>query len=425
MSNNKRKTDYIILGVLGALITGVLFALVFSGWVKQDRSGMPGVRTTLSTNVDAAIVCYTLFERLSISVERSEKVLVGDVFEKIDVLFLLDSIIPIHTGEIKDIQSWLIGGGVLICTKIPKGLHPKLDKFQKRKTSSSNFSHMPKKNTRSRLSQTTLIPTERQSLPLARDILEVQFETFYTFDAATLDPNHTRGAFEPLLIDNCGIRIVMHELGHGRIIILSDSSFLANGQIGKSDNSVLAVNLVSYALSKARGNKVVFDEYHLGFGYHQTGFRVLAKMLFSTAAGWTVLSLTVAGVLYIIYKGRRFGIRRNLARKYRRSKLEYIYAVGSTYRSAGADRLTLKLIVNWLKHKVTNLTGLAQNAPNRTIAAELSRRSGVDQLKYEDIFDRCDMLIAQERLSQRQMLLIIKELARIEMEVFNEHRSRK
>jgi hypothetical protein len=425
VSNNKRKTDYLILGVLGALIIGVLFALVFSGWVRQDRSGMPGVRTTLSTNVDAAIVCYTLFERLGISVGRSEKVLIGDVFGKIDVLFLLNPIIPIHAGEIKNLQAWLIGGGVLICTEIPKGLRPNLDKLEKNKSSSSNFSHMPKKPKRSGRSQATPIPIEWRSMPLARDISEVHFETFDTFDADTLDPNHPGGAFEPLLFDNCGIRIVAHELGHGHIIILSDSTFLANGQIGKSDNSVLAVNLVSYALSKARGKKVVFDEYHLGFGYHQTGFKVLGKMLFSTAAGWMVLSLTVAGVLYVIYKGRRFGFRRSFERKYCRSKLEYIYAVGSTYRSAGANRLTLELIYDWLKHKATNLAGLTPNASNGTIANELSRRSGSDPQKYKEVFDRCDKLIAQTSLSERHLLLIIKQLVQIEMEVFNEHRNRK
>jgi hypothetical protein len=420
--NNKQKTDYIILGVLGVLITGVLFALVFSGWVKQKHSGMPGVRTTLSTNVDAALVCYTLLERLRISVERSEKVLIGDVFEKIDVLFLLNPVIPIHAGEIKDIQSWLISGGVLICTEIPKGLYPKLNKLKQSRASSANSSRKRERPTRAGRSQTTYILPERQNLPLARDVSEVYFETFHTFDDAAIpDSNDSGVAFKPLLVDNCGIRVVTRELGYGHIIILTDSSFLANGQIGKNDNSVLAVNLVSYALSKARGKRVVFDEYHLGFGYHQTGFRVMSKMLFSTAAGWTVLSLTFAGVLYLIYKGRRFGIRRSIEKKSRRSKLEYIYAAGSTYSSAGANRLTLQIILNWLKHKLTNLTGLAQNASNRLIAAELSRRSGKDNLRYEDVLDRCDTLVAQKRLSERQMLLIVKELARIEMEVFNEH----
>jgi hypothetical protein len=208
------------------------------------------------------------------------------------------------------------------------------------------------------------------------------------------------------------------------LIVLSDSSFLANGQIGKSDNSVLAVNLVSYALSKAGGSKVVFDEYHLGYGHHESGLDVMGVLLFTTAAGWAVLSLTAAGVLYLIHKGRRFGFRRDLERKQRRSKLEYIYGVGATYRAAGANRLTLELIVFWLKRKLTNLVGLPQNASNGVIAAALSRRTGVDPRQYKGIFDKCDRLLARARLSERHLLLTMKQLAQIETEVFNEHRNR-
>lgn len=425
MLGNKHKTDYLILAVLGAVTGGILITLVLLDLIKKDHSGTPGVRTTFSTNEDAAIVCYTLFERLGLMVGRSEKAVLGNEMGKTDVLFLLDPTIPLHAGEIKNIHTWLFSGGVLICTEIPKGLHPDLDKLNKKINHSSNYRRMSRKAKQSRESQFTYIPDERKNLPLAQDISEIYFGTSEVFGADVLNTKRPGNSIVPLLYDNRGIRIVMRELGLGRIIILSDSSFLANGLIGKSDNSVLAVNLISYALSNARDNKVIFNEYHLGYGYHQTGFSVLSRMLFTTTAGWAVLSLTVAGVLYIIYKGRRFGFRRSLGKKHRRSKIEYIYGVGSTYRSAGANRLTLELIYDWLKRKTTDLTGLTTNVSNETIAGELSRRSGLDSRKYKEIFDRCDKLIAQSSLSERHMLLMIKQLVRIEMEVFNEHRNRK
>jgi hypothetical protein len=188
---------------------------------------------------------------------------------------------------------------------------------------------------------------------------------------------------------------------------------------------VLAANLVCFALSKAGGTNVVFDEYHQGSGHHTSGFSVLGKLLFTTPAGWAVLSLTVAGVLYLMYKGRRFGSRRDIERKQRRSKLDYIYGVGATYRAAGAHRLVLELVYDWLKRKLTGLTGLAHNATNETIATELSRRTNTDGRQYKEVLDRCDRLLARKKLSERNLLLATKQLARIEMEVFNEHRSRK
>jgi len=424
--NKEHKTDYLILGILGALTAGVLFAFVFWGWVKENRTGLPGIRTTQSTNVDAVIVCYTLFERLGISVGRSETILLDNAFDKSGVLFLLDPIIPVHSGEIKEIKAWLLGGGVLICTDVPKGLHPDLDKLGKGKnilcSSTCRINQKPKKLNPI---QTTSIPSEHKNLPLARDISSIFLKTHEIVDVNVFDPNDPRTAFEPLLLDSFGPRMVEYKLGRGRIILVSDSSFLANGQIGKQDNSVLAVNLVSYALSQAKNKSVLFDEYHLGFGHHKSGLSVLSWMMFTTPAGWTVVSLTIAGVLFMFYKGRRFGTRRGFAKGRRRSKLEYIYAVGSTYHSAGANRLTLELILNWLKRKVTNSAGLAQNASNGAIATKLSLRSDLNSQGYKEVLDKCDRYITQADFSERQLLLTIKQLAQIEKEVFNERRKRK
>ncbi len=137
------------------------------------------------------------------------------------------------------------------------------------------------------------------------------------------------------------------------------------------------------------------------------------------------MSLTAAGILFLVYKGRQFGPRRGLEREHSRSKLEYIYAVGSTYRAAGANRITLELILNWFKRKATKLTGLARNVPNETIAVELARRSGTETTKYKSVLDKCDELLAQKKISERQLALIIGQLRQIEKEIFNGHKARK
>ncbi|UCE47662.1 MAG: hypothetical protein JSW47_18940 [Phycisphaerales bacterium] len=424
MSPKKHKSDFLILGVLGAMTAGVLLVLVFWDLERQGHSRRSGIRTTYSTNVDGAIVCYTLLERLGISVVRSEKILLSNVLDKADVLFHLDPIISIGPGEVEDVRAWLISGGVLVCTEIPTELARDMRVILPDKT----FRNSPfarRKPGRSRSVVVTYIPAKHRSLPLARDIGQLCFKTGMVFDVKPSDFDIAGGAAEFLFSDDLGARIGTQSMGRGRLIIVSDSSFLANGHIGKSDNSVLAANLVAYALSKAKGNRVVFDEYHLGYGYHETGFGVLSKLLFTSPAGWAVLSLTATGVLFMIQKGRRFGFRRSLETKHRRSKLEYIYGVGSTYRSAGATRLTLKLILTWLKRRATGLVGLAQNASNRAIATELSRRTGADPRQYQEVLDRCDRLLARAGLSERHLLLTMRQLAQIEMEIFNEHRNRK
>jgi len=411
--------------MLGALIAGVLFALVLLGWARKDHTGLPGIRTTRSANVEAALVCYVLFERLGVSVGRAEEPLLADMLSETDVLFLLDPIIPIHLGELRDARTWLLDGGVLVCTEVPKGLYSDVDASGKAEGGLRTYCATQQESGSPEALQTTSVPVGHRDLPLARDVSNVYFETLRTVDANLLDSNGPGNAFEPLLFDTCGLRAAGHKLGRGHLIIVSDSSFLANGQIGKGDNSILAVNLVSYALSLARGRRVAFDEYHLGGGHHETGIGVLGWMLFTTPAGWSVLSLTAAGVLFMIYEGRRFGPRHGLERERRRSKVEYIYAVGSTYRSAGANRLALELIFGRLKRDVIDLTGLGRKASNGAVAARLSHRIGLSTQRCKEVCDRCDEFLARPSLSERQLRLALNQLAKIEMEVFNERRKRK
>jgi hypothetical protein len=424
LSPKKHKADYFILGVLGALTAGVLFLLVFQDLGRQSRSQRSGVRTTYSTNVDGAVVCYTLFERLGISVARSKKILLGSVLDEADVLFHLNPVLPIGPGEVEDIRAWLIAGGVLVCTEIPRDLTRDL----RVSNGDGTFGDCPfrrRRRGKSRLSKAAPISADHRNLPLARDINDVGFRTSMVFSADPSEIDNKYDSAELLFADDCGARIGTQKFfGRGRLIVISDSSFLANGQIGKRDNSVLAANLVAYALSKAGGDKMVFDEYHLGYGYHETGFGALSRLLFTSGAGWAVLSLTAAGLLFMVQAGRRFGFRRGIDTKKRRSKLEYIYAVGSTYRSAGAARLTLKLVLTWFKRKTTRLLGLSQNASNQTIATELSCRTGADSRQYRQVLDRCDRLLLRAELPERHLILAMRQLAQIETEIFNEHRDR-
>ncbi len=422
MSTRDHKSDYVILVILCIIAGVIIFALISLGWLKKERSSPFGIRTVRSTNVDGVIVCYTLFERLGFPVGRSENMLLSDVLDEVGVLFLLEPIIPIRLGEVNDLREWLSDGGVLVSTILPRGLLPDFDKSSEELF---DYYHVPTRYLTSKRTKLTSIPDTFKNLPLAQDVAEVHFKTAEIFDINNFDSNQPTPNIEPLLTDSCGMRIGEYALEQGRIIILSDSSFLANGPIGRGDNSVLAVNLVSYALSHSKLNKIVFDEYHFGYGSHKTGFTLLSHMLFTTTTGWAILSMTVAGILYLVYKGRQFGPRRGLEREHSRSKLEYIHAVGSTYRAAGANRITLELILNWFKRKTTNLTGLARNAPNGVIAVELARRSGTDTNKYKSVLDKCDNLLAQKKISERQLALIIGQLRQIEKEIFNGHKARK
>jgi len=405
MPSPSHKSEYAILLVLAVVSGLVLLAMSWSGMVREDRSGRPGLRTTRSTNVDGMLACYELFKRLEIPVERSNRMLLSRQIEDAGVVFVIDPRLPMNTGEIVDLGAWIERGGVLVVSQdmgFVKELDPAMADLMREDRSYRAD------------------PSGPRTLPLSRDVRAVSLDANDTFALKLPDERAPRKAMEPLFEDRYGVRIAEHRMGRGRLILLSDSSFLDNEHLGAEDNSVLAVNLVSYAMSRSTTRKVLFDEYHFGFGNDNQGFRLLGDLLLTTSPGWSVLALTAAGILFLVYRGRQFGPRRDLGKqRRRRSKMEFVHAVGATYRSAGAHRLTLKLIYGWFRQRAAAGAGVASTATNRLLAQELARRgrAGVDEIQRT--LDDCDGLLTRPTMSQRQLTAALARLAQIEKETLD------
>lgn len=403
MSPKTHKSEYRILLALAVLTAAVISWLAWQGMVHE--TGSDDVRTTLSAKEHGLLACYMLLERLDVPVERSHTMLRPDRLAEAGVVFLIDPVIAMTTYETTDLRAWVTQGGVLITTETPSdlGLHGSSDPGQDR----SGWYQSPSATTK----------VDRQ--PLARDVLKTHFQTDDVFEMTPRVPDKPGDVLTPLYTDDHGIRIGEHPLGRGRIIFLSDCSFLANDHIGRADDAVLAANLVSYARAVSGTGSVLFDEYHFGHRGFNEGLGVLAGLLFTTSAGWAVLTLTVAGLGLLYYMGRQFGPRRGLGKQRRRSKLEHVYAVGATYRFAGAHHLALRLIYGWFRQRVTEQTGLPAGAPSRLIAGELARRPGVHAAECRRAIDTCDALVSQTKVTQRQFTAALEQLARIEKETLN------
>ena len=411
MSLKTHKSEYTILSILGVVTALVVFWLVWHEMAAETRTEPSTARTTHSASPDGLLACYTLFERLGIPVERSHAIIRADRLDQAGVVFLVDPRVPLAADEVADLRVWVARGGVLITTEVIEdlGLHEQEDDERKplvrRERNSRDDLSSPAENARSQ--------------PLARDVFSVHFKTDAVFGGAGRTSRSPSDTLVPLFTDTRGVRVAERRLSRGRIILLADSSFLSNGRIGRGDDGVLAVNLVSFAQAASNGRNVLFDEYHFGYRGYNQGLGILARLLFTTSAGWTVLTLTIAGLLFLIYKGRQFGPRRGLGKQRRRSKMEHVYAVGATYRAAGAHHLALRLIYGWFRQRVTEQTGLAAGTPNRLIAEGLARRPGAAVAEYQYVLDECDRLLAQVKVTQREFTTAIEQLAEIEKETLN------
>jgi hypothetical protein len=415
MPPRSHKSEYTVLAVLGLVTVLALLWMALSGLLHEQRGGRTGVHTTRSTRDDGLLVYYTLCERLGLPVERSNRMLLANHLEGVGTVFLIDPLVPVGAVESEDLGTWVTRGGVLVTTEVLANLSPALRQFAKASPLAPKGIRPPRRDE----GHFTQVPEKAKSLALARDVSTTFFETADVLNASQPSSNAATSLVEPLFTEGCGVRISQCQVGRGRLILLSDSSFLLNINIPAGDNPVLAANLVSYALAVSNAKKIVFNEFHFGAGGFGQGIGVLAVLLLTTSPGWAVLALTVAGLLSLIYQGRQFGPRRGFGQQRRRSKLEYVRAVGATYRAAGAHRLTLRLIYARFRQQLLNRTGLAGSAANGLVAQELARHGPSQAADYQHILDGCDRLLAQPSISQRQLTATVAQLARLEKEILN------
>ena len=411
-----RRSDYVILAVLGIIAVIVVVLVTSSGWRPREPESYPA-RTTYSTRPNGTMACYLLFERFDIDVRRSERPLLDETLKKCDVVVLLDPLVPIEDGERIALRSWVRSGGVLVYSRSRYA-------FVRSLGSPDDDTREHTRSTRPARA-TTAHRAPAAPLPLARDVSATRFDTYDTVELDDYGPLEGDREGTALFADEAGTRIVSHRIGRGAVIVLADSSFLTNKYFGDEDNAVLAANLVEYALAHAQGARVAFDEYHVGFGRRASGFSLLRTSLVRTTPGWSMLCLMTAGVLFLVYQGRRFGTRYPPTRVRRRTKLEYVRSVGATYRSARAHGLTFELIYGWFRRTLTAAVGLPPSAPVDVLAAAIARRTLHGPHHYEQILAECETALAQRRLRARRARALLDKLASIESEVVHGHRTRK
>jgi len=415
MPAKSHRSDYIILVTMAIIAALVVFALVSWGWLRKDER-YTTVRTTHSTRSGGTMACYLLFERLGADVRRSERPLLPEALDKLDVLFVIDPLLDIEEGELASLEKWVRGGGVIVWSGQDFLSLLRQRRVRVRRYGDEINDGEPAAGPR--------VPQKVSDLPLAPDVAMVRFESSNKLDLDEGGPFRIEDEGEALFADSVGIRIVSHRRGAGEVIVLADSSFLANAWLGKEDNAILAANLVAYTLAHARGGRVAFDEYHFGFGSRETGWSVLRSSLMKSSPGWAVLCLMGAGILFLVYKGRRFGTRYAPARVRRRSKLEYVHSVGATYQAAGAHGLAFEIVYQWFRRKAASHAGLPPSAPADRLAAHLARRTLHDPGRYEKIIKECEQALDEPRLGARRASALIEQLVTLESEVFNGHRTR-
>jgi hypothetical protein len=154
-------------------------------------------------------------------------------------------------------------------------------------------------------------------------------------------------------------------LGKGRVIAISDPNILRNDyiRICKWGLGVSVVQMLEYLTARhlRSETRIIFDEFHQGFGPQPSVTRAIGRFLFETAPGAMLLQLLIAAGILLLAISPRPIRPTPLARIQRRSQFEHVSALSSAYKQISATRTVAQRLVRGLRRRLATAQRVAGN----------------------------------------------------------------
>lgn len=145
-------------------------------------------------------------------------------------------------------------------------------------------------------------------------------------------------------------------LGKGRVVVISDPDQLRNDvlRVCRWGLDVVAVRMLEFL---ARGgpqlrNRLVFDEYHQGFGAHPGTLRAIVLYLARAPSGHVLLQCLLGGLVLLLALGPRMVPASDPERVERRSPLEQVGALARAYTRVAATRTATARLLHGVRRRL-------------------------------------------------------------------------
>lgn len=152
-------------------------------------------------------------------------------------------------------------------------------------------------------------------------------------------------------------------LDRGELVALTAPSLLSNEGLRTEANARLALSLIG----PDRRARVAFDEVHHGFG--QIERRNFFSLLLDQVWGRAVLLGGGVVLLFLLWRGRRFGRAVPVFVDRGRSIGELVTSQAALYRAGGKRAFVADHLARQLRHDLAQAVGLPADATDEEIAA--------------------------------------------------------
>ncbi len=135
----------------------------------------------------------------------------------------------------------------------------------------------------------------------------------------------------------------------GRVILLADSRYVSNRDLKETDAGLVVLPWIL----RESPSRVMFDEYHHGFGHGGSIFAAAWRWARATPGGWAMLQLALVALIAVGVAAVRFGPALSVVERRRRSPLEHLDALAiGLERSEGRD-IAVRLITSGLRRRLS------------------------------------------------------------------------
>ena len=338
-----------------ALLLAVAIAIGI--WAANQQSRTPDLDWRTSTYLNGPRGSKALHEVLTGLGRLSERrrtplyTLATERAHRPAILVLLNPIVDLQEAEIEQVARYVRAGGAVLAVGDGGGVTACAGwRTQSGGIGSRDTIGVRSLETEVRLPPTSLVLTVRKGVTSGLGRLQKLRK-----GAAEDSEPDACNTLQPFAIDtvvvalnNRPAALRLRYRGGGTITLVADPGWFTNRAWRDTDLPIALVPLLTPR--PERPGRVVWDEYHQGFGYGtQESFssRTLA-WLRNNPAGWAILQLIAVALAWLAMLSVRFGPALSVIERRRRSPLEHLEALGAGLESAAdtdtaIKRLTLGL----------------------------------------------------------------------------------
>jgi hypothetical protein len=195
--------------------------------------------------------------------------------------------------------------------------------------------------------------------------------------------------------------VVEYDWGNGHAVWWASSTPLENGSLARAHDLDLLLN----SLGPREGHHFYWDESLHG--------EIRSTWNYASGPAWSMLwiGLAVLGLLVVFSFSRRSGPLRDMPATVRATPIEFLDALGSLYRNAGAASTAVAIALERFRRHALRLCGLrGQQVGAAELAAALRRRFPQTDGTLEVDLAACEEAAWGETVSPREALKLIQKL---------------